>query len=87
MAAKYSYPHAAYISTWNVEFSEISVFSPIGDKADWIAGPRTNPNVWNRDNKEMCVNLSLGFVAFATYNRFGAMLANKIKKNIEKYFS
>ena len=33
--------------------------SPIGDKADCMAGPRTNPKVWNKDNNEIWVVLSL----------------------------
>ena len=61
-----THPHAAYISRWNVESNEISDFSPIGDNADCMAGPRTNPSVWNRDNKEICVIRSLALVAFAT---------------------
>ena len=63
---KWPYPHAAYISTWKVDSSGISLFSPMGDNAACIPGPRTNPKVWKRDNKEICVIRSLALVAFAT---------------------
>ena len=82
---KYTYPQAAYISICSDEFSGISLFSPIGDNAACIPGPSTNPSVWKSESKDMCVILSLGLVALATYNRFGAMFAKGENKGVYVY--
>ena len=58
-----SYPVAVNMSKTSVEVSAIS-FSPNGVKADWIAGPRTNPKVWNNDNNDTWVVLSSTVVTF-----------------------
>ena len=51
MTCMYPYPVAVNMSKTRVEVSAIS-FSPRGVRADWIAGPRTNPKVWNKDSKD-----------------------------------
>ena len=86
-----TYPHAVYISKWNVESLETDAsprgFSPIGDRADWIAGPTINPSNCAKERYPSFPALSSTVVVFAMYIRQGAKLALTKEKDKSFYIN